>query len=76
MRRLIQTNVQPKSLQTLSSAILNTKMRGVYRLRYRTIESKMSVYLNNTYDEDGRRMFNHFCERLLPITFHDWMTKR
>lgn len=76
MLSLIQKPGQPNSLQALSLAIINTEMKESHRLRYQIVALKMSVYLKNANEEIERKMFNHFCERVLPVTFHDWMTKR
>ncbi len=76
MHSLIQKAGQPNNIQVLSSAIINAEVRESHRLRYQIVASKMSVYLSNANEEIGRKMFNHFCECLLPVTFQDWMTKR
>jgi len=76
MLNLIQQPGQPNNLQTLSSAIINAEVRESHRLRYQIVASKMSVYLSNANEEIEHKMFNHFCERVLPVTFRDWMTKR
>ncbi|CAH1070336.1 hypothetical protein NTG1052_140062 [Candidatus Nitrotoga sp. 1052] len=51
-------------------------MKESQRLRYQIVTSKMSVSLNNANKEIDRHMFNNFCERVLPVTFRDWMSKR
>lgn len=76
MLNLIQQPGQPNNLQALSSAIINAEVRESHRLRYQIVASKMSVYLSNANEKIERTMFNHFCERVLPVTFRDWMTKR
>ena len=76
MLNLIQQPRQPYHLQALSSAIINAEVRESHRLRYQIVASKMCVYLSNANEEIERKMFNHFCERVLPVTFRDWMTKR
>jgi len=76
MLSLIQKPGQPNNLQALSTAIIKADVRESHRLRYQIVASKMSVYLSNANEEMERKMFNHFCECLLPVTFHDWMTKR
>jgi len=76
MLNLIQQPRQPYHLQALSSAIINAEVRESHRLRYQIVASKMSVFLSNADEEIERQMFNHFCERVLPVTFRDWMTKR
>ena len=76
MLNLIQQPRQQNHLQALSSAIINAEVRESHRLRYPIVVSKMSVYLNNANEEIERKMFNHFCERVLPVTLRDWMTKR
>ena len=76
MLNLIQRSRQPYHLQALSTAITNAEVRESHRLRYQIVASKMSNYLSNANEEIERKMFNHFCERMLPVTFRDWMTKR
>jgi hypothetical protein len=76
MLNLIQQPRQQNHLQALSSAIINAEVRESHRLRYQIVASKMSVYLSSANEEIERKMFNHFCERVLPVTFRDWMTKR
>ena len=76
MLNLIQQPRQPYHMQALSSAIINAEVRESHRLRYQIVASKMSVFLSNANEEVERQMFNHFCERVLPISFRDWMTKR
>lgn len=76
MFNLIQKPGQPNNLQALNLVIINAEVRESHRLRYQIVASKMSVYLSNTNEEIERKMFNHFCERLLPVTFRDWMSKR
>ena len=76
MLNLIQQPRQPYHLQAFSSAIINAEVRESHRLRYQIVASKMSNYLSNANEEIERKMFNHFCERMLPVTFRDWMTKR
>ena len=75
MLNLIQQPGQPNNLQTLSSAIINAEVRESHRVRYHIVASKMSAYLSNANEEIKRQMFNHFCERVLPVTFRDWMKK-
>jgi hypothetical protein len=50
-------------------------VRESHRVRYHIVASKMSAYLSNANEEIERQMFNHFCERVLPVTFRDWMKK-
>ena len=76
MLNLIQQPRQQNHLHALSSAIINAEVRESHRLRYQIVALKMSVYLSNTNEEIERKMFNHFCERVLPVTFRDWMNKR
>ena len=76
MLNLIQQPGQPNNLQALNSAIINAEVRESHRLRYQIVALKMSVYLSNANEEIERKMFNHFCERVLPVTLRDWMTKR
>lgn len=76
MLNLIQQSGQPNNLQALSSAIINAEVRESHRLRYQIVASKMSVYLSNANEKIEHKMCNHFCERVLPVTFRDWMTKR
>ncbi len=76
MLNLIQQPGQPNNFQALSSAIINAEVRESHRLRYQIVVSKMSVYLSNANEEIERKMFNHFCERVLPVTLRDWMAKR
>lgn len=76
MLNLIQQPRQPYHMQALSSAIINAEVRESHRLRYQIVASKMSVFLSNANEEVERQMFNHFCERVLPVSFRDWMTKR
>jgi hypothetical protein len=76
MLNLIQQPRQSYHLQALSSAIINAEVRESHRLRYQIVASIMSVYLSNANEEIERKMFNHFCEHVLPVTFRDWMTKR
>ncbi len=78
MLNLIQQPGQPNNFQALNSAIINAEVRESHRLKYQIIVSKMSVYLSNANEEIERKMFNHFCfcERVLPVTLRDWMTKR
>jgi len=75
MLNLIQQPRRPHHLQALSSAIINAEVRESHRLRYQIVALKMCVYLSNTNEETERKMFNHFCERVLPVTFRDWMAK-
>ena len=76
MLNLIQQPGQPNNFQALNSAIINAEVRESHRLRYQIVVSKMCVYLSNDNEEIERKMFNHFCERVLPVTLRDWMTKR
>ena len=76
MLNLIQQPRQPYHMQALSSAIINAEVRESHRLRYQIVASKMSVFLSNANEEVERQMFNHFCERVLPVSFRDWMTTR
>ncbi len=76
MLNLIQQPGQPNNFQALNSAIINAEVRESHRLRYQIVVSKMSVYLSNANEEIERKMFNHFCERVPPVTLGDWMTKR
>ena len=76
MLKLIQKPGQPNNLQALSTVIIKADVRESHRLRYQIVASKMSVYLSKANEEIERKMFNHFCECLLPVTFNDWMTKR
>ena len=76
MLNLIQQPGQPNNFQALNSAIINAEVRESHRLRYQLVVSKMSDYLSNANEEIERKMFNHFCERVLPVTLRDWMTKR
>lgn len=75
MLNLIQQPIKSCHLQALSSAILDAEVKESRRLRFQTVASIMSVNLNNAQDEIEHHMFNHFCERLLPVTFRDWMRK-
>ena len=75
MLNLTQQPSQPYHMQGLSSAIINAEVRESHRLRYQIVASKMSVFLSNANEEVERQMFNHFCERVLPVSFRDWMTK-
>lgn len=76
MPNLIQQPRQPFHLQTLSSAISVAEVKESQRQRYQIIASNMSAYFNNANERIDHHMFNHFCERLLPVTFRDWMTNR
>ncbi len=76
MLNLILQPKQPYHMPALSSAIINAEVRESHRVRYHIVASKMSAYLNNANEEIERQMFNHFCERVLPVTFRDWMKKR
>jgi hypothetical protein len=76
MLNLIQQLGQPNNLHALNSAIINAEVRESHRMRYHMVASKMSVYLSNANEEIERKMFNHFCEAILPVTFRDWMVKR
>ena len=75
MLNLIQQPIQSCDMQALSSAILDTEVQESQRLRFQTVASKMSVYLDSVHEETEHHMFNHFCVRLLPVTFRDWMRK-
>ena len=76
MLNLIQETSQPYHMQALSSAIINAEVRESHRLRYQIVASRMNVFLSNANEAVERQMFNHFCERVLPVSFRDWMTKR
>ena len=76
MLNMIQQLGKPNNLQALNLAIINAEVRESHRLRYQLVVSKMSVYLSNANEEIERKMFNHFCERVLPVTLRDWMAKR
>ena len=76
MLNLIQQPRQPYHMQALSPPIINAEVRESHRLRYQIVASKMSVFLSNANEEVERQMLNHFCERVLPISFRDWMAKR
>ena len=75
MLNLILQPKQPYQMQALSSAIINAEVRESHRVRYHIVASKMSAYLSNANEKIERQMFNHFCERVLPVTFRDWMKK-
>jgi hypothetical protein len=75
MLNLIQQPIKSCHLQALSSAILDAEVKESQRLRFQTVASKMSVYLDNAQERVEHHIFNHFCERLLPVTFRDWMRK-
>lgn len=75
MIKLIQQPIQSCHLQALNSAILDIEMKESQRLRFQTVASKMSVYRNNVHEDITYQMFNHFCVRILPVTFRDWMKK-
>ena len=75
MIKLIQQPIQSCHLQALSSAIFDTEVKESQRLRFQTVASKMSVYLNSVHEEIEHHMFAHFYVRLLPVTFRDWMRK-
>ena len=75
MLNLIQQSIKSCHLQALSSAILDAEVKESRRLRFQTVASKMSVYLDNAQEGSEHPMFNHFCKRLLPVTFRDWMRK-
>ncbi len=76
MLNMIQQPGQPNNLHALNSAIINAEVRESHRMRYHIVASKMSAYLSNTKEEIEHKMFNHFCGRVLPVTFRDWMVKR
>ncbi len=76
MFKMIQQLGKPNNLQALNLAIINAEVRESHRMRYYIVASKMSVYLSSANEEIERKMFNHFCERVLPVTFRDWMAKR
>lgn len=76
MFNMIQQLGKPNNLQALNLAIINAEVRESHRMRYHIVASKMSVYLSNANEEIERKMFNHFCGRVLPVTFRDWMAKR
>ena len=75
MLNLIQQPIKSCHLQALSSAILDAEVKESRRLRFQTVASKMSVYLDNAQEKIEHHMFNQYCEHLLPVTFRDWMRK-
>lgn len=75
MLNLIQQPIKSCHLQALSSAILDAEVKESRRLKFQTFASKMSIYLDNVQEEIEHQMFNHFCERLLPVTFRNWLRR-
>lgn len=75
MLNLIQQPGQPNNLHALNLAIIDAEVRESHRMRYHMVASKMSIYLSNANEEIARKMFNHFCGHILPVTFRDWMAK-
>jgi len=69
MLNLIQQPIQSCHLQALSSAILDAEVKEPQRLRFQTVASKMSVYLDNAHEEIEHHLFNHFCERFCQSRF-------
>jgi hypothetical protein len=76
MLNLIQQPERPPHLQAFSAAISVAEIRESQRLKFQIVALKMDSFLNNPDEKLERQMFNHFCERVLPVTFRDWMTKR
>jgi len=52
-----------------------TALEDTQRHRFEMIAQKICAPLSCTKNEIEFDIFNRFCERLLPITFCDWMKK-
>lgn len=76
MPNLIQQPTQPFKLQALGSVVSDAQVKESQLQRYRIVASNLSAYLKDADERVDHHMFNHFCERLLPITIRDWMTNR
>lgn len=75
MLNLIEQPINSCHLQALSLAILDAEMKQSRRLKFQIFAFKMSIYLGNVQEEIEHHMFNHFCERFLPVTFRTWLKK-
>ncbi len=72
MLNLIQQDRQPHNS---SLTRIGAGFEDAQRQRIQMIAEKMGARLNSAHVEIERDIFNRFCERLLPVTFRDWMCK-
>ena len=72
MTNLIQQDRLP---QDPGLTIIGAGFEDAQRQRIQMIAEEMDARLNSAHVEIERDIFNRFCERLLPVTFRDWMCK-
>ena len=72
MSNLVQQDRQPHNP---SLARIGAGFEDAQRQRIQMVAEKMGACLNNAHVEIERDIINRFCERLLPVTFRDWMCK-
>ena len=72
MTNLIQQDRQPHNPGLTR---IGAGFEDAQRQRIQMIAEKMGARFNSAHAEIERDIFNRFCERLLPVTFRDWMCK-
>ena len=72
MSNLVQQDRQPHNP---SLARIGAGFEGAQRQRIQMVAEKMDARLNSAHAGIERDIISRFCERLLPVTFREWMCK-
>lgn len=73
MLELAQQSRQPHNQHKPNSSRIGAGLEESHHPRLQMLVDKMHARLANAKDEIDRDIFERFCERMLPVTFLDWM---
>ena len=68
-------HLPPHKKFALSMASTMTDVGETQRLRYQIVSARIRANLNNAPGDFNYDIFIRFFERLLPVTFRDWMSE-
>lgn len=66
---------QPHNRHNLNATGIGARFEEVHRPRFQRVADKMQARFMNASCETDHDIVKRFCERMLPITFLDWMCK-
>lgn len=72
---MLELNQQLHNRQKTSTERIGTEFEERRHPRFQKIINKMHARLTHANSEIDRDIFELFCQRMLPVTFHDWTCK-
>ncbi|CAG0938242.1 hypothetical protein GALLN_00182 [Gallionellaceae bacterium] len=75
MLEMDQQSRQPLNLHKPNTTGIGTGTKEMQHPRFQRLVNKMYARLTNADSEIDQEIFERFCERMLPVTFLNWMCK-